>query len=80
MKKQKLELTWIGKDARPKLEPRILLGDAEKAKADAAVTWCKNASEYSQAQGGKPWKYLLIPHDVVAHNVTLPALAGRFSR
>ena len=26
-KKQKLELTWIGKDARPKLEPRILLGD-----------------------------------------------------
>jgi adenine-specific DNA-methyltransferase len=23
--KQKLELTWIGKDARPKLEPRILL-------------------------------------------------------
>ena len=25
MSKQKLELTWIGKDARPKLEPRILL-------------------------------------------------------
>ena len=23
--KQKLELTWIGKDKRPKLEPRILL-------------------------------------------------------
>jgi adenine-specific DNA-methyltransferase len=27
MKNTKLELTWIGKDARPKLEPRILLGD-----------------------------------------------------
>ncbi|WP_301103383.1 site-specific DNA-methyltransferase [Propionivibrio sp.] len=27
MKKQKLELTWIGKDVRPKVEPRILLGD-----------------------------------------------------
>ena len=26
-KKQKLELTWIGKDVRPKLEPRILLSD-----------------------------------------------------
>ncbi|MYM34054.1 site-specific DNA-methyltransferase [Duganella sp. FT94W] len=25
--RQKLELTWIGKDARPKLEPRILLSD-----------------------------------------------------
>ena len=30
-KKQKLELTWIGKEARPKLEPRILLGDLEKS-------------------------------------------------
>ena len=26
-KRQKLELTWIGKDVRPKLEPRILLVD-----------------------------------------------------
>ena len=50
-----------------------------KAKADAAVTWCKNASEYSQAQGGKPWRYLLVPHDAVAHNATLPALTGRFA-
>ncbi|MBZ5239763.1 site-specific DNA-methyltransferase [Pseudomonas aeruginosa] len=29
MSKQKLELTWIGKEKRPKLEPRILLEDAE---------------------------------------------------
>ena len=28
--KQKLELTWIGKENRPKLEPRILLEDSEK--------------------------------------------------
>ena len=27
---QKLELTWIGKENRPQLEPRILLEDAEK--------------------------------------------------
>jgi type III restriction enzyme len=50
-----------------------------KAKADATKTWCKNASDYSQAQGGKPWKYLLVPHDAVAHNATISALAGRFS-
>ena len=31
IKKQKLELTWIGKENRPKLEPRILLGDQEKS-------------------------------------------------
>lgn len=29
MSKTKLELTWIGKDKRPKLEPRILLEDQE---------------------------------------------------
>jgi adenine-specific DNA-methyltransferase len=30
-RKQKLELTWIGKENRPKLEPRILLEDPEKS-------------------------------------------------
>jgi len=29
--KQKLELTWIGKEKRPKLEPRILLEDPDKS-------------------------------------------------
>jgi adenine-specific DNA-methyltransferase len=29
--KQKLELTWIGKENRPRLEPRILLEDEEKS-------------------------------------------------
>lgn len=31
MTKQKLELTWIGKEKRPRLEPRILLEDTEKS-------------------------------------------------
>jgi len=31
MTKQKLELTWIGKEKRPKLEPRILLEDPAKS-------------------------------------------------
>ncbi|WMJ07622.1 site-specific DNA-methyltransferase [Nitrosomonas sp. sh817] len=30
-KKQKLELTWIGKEQRPRLEPRILLEDPTKS-------------------------------------------------
>ncbi len=29
-KKQKLELTWIGKENRPRLEARIVLEDLEK--------------------------------------------------
>jgi adenine-specific DNA-methyltransferase len=31
MKKNRLELTWIGKDKQPKLEPRILLEESEKS-------------------------------------------------
>lgn len=31
MAKKKLELTWIGKENRPRLEPRILMEDAEKS-------------------------------------------------
>jgi len=38
-KKQKLELTWIGKENRPRLEPRILLEDPELSLcADRKVT------------------------------------------
>ena len=39
VRKQRLELTWIGKDERPHLEPRILLEDEEKSyHAKARVT------------------------------------------
>jgi adenine-specific DNA-methyltransferase len=39
MSKNKLELTWVGKEKRPKLEPRILLVDTEKSyHADARVS------------------------------------------
>lgn len=31
MNKQKLELTWIGKENRPKLEPRILVEEQDKS-------------------------------------------------
>jgi adenine-specific DNA-methyltransferase len=30
-RKQKLELTWIGKEHRPRLEPRILLEDPNRS-------------------------------------------------
>lgn len=31
-------------------------------KAKAALEYCKHASDYTTKNGGKPWKYLLIPH------------------
>jgi adenine-specific DNA-methyltransferase len=38
-RKQRLELTWVGKDERPRLEPRILLEDADTSyHAKARVT------------------------------------------
>jgi len=43
------------------------------AKAKAAVAWCRRATEYA---GGKPWKYLLIPHDVINDTKTLAGLAA----
>lgn len=49
------------------------------AKRDVAVTWCEHASDHSAKHGGKPWQYLLIPHDAVSENMTIKGLADRFA-
>jgi type III restriction enzyme len=49
------------------------------AKRDVAVKWCKQASDYSTTSGGKPWQYLLIPHDAIAENMTIKGLANQFA-
>ena len=133
-KKQKLELTWIGKDEQPVLEPRILIEDPAKSyggvikwlrparnqfhiyydrntkryepdfvaetataiymvetkkagdldtdavqkKKTAALNYCAAASAYTAATGGKPWVYLLIPHDAVMLNMSLMGLAAKY--
>ena len=59
--------------ASDQLDDRIVL-----AKKEAAVKWCANASTHAQSYGGKPCRYLLIPHNEIATNVTLDALAARF--
>ena len=64
------------------LEPKARneMEDAEVlAKRDSAVTYCSRASQHSATTGGKPWKYLLIPHDEIAENMTLAGLASRFT-
>jgi type III restriction enzyme len=45
------------------------------AKKEVAEKWCKQASDHAKTYKGKPWKYALIPHDVIAENVTLEWLA-----
>ena len=44
------------------------------AKREAAAQWCRHASDHSLSNGGKPWKYILIPHDIIAENMTLEGL------
>jgi type III restriction enzyme len=31
-----------------------------------------------QQNGGKPWRYVLIPHDAIAENITLEGLLRLF--
>lgn len=49
------------------------------AKKDAAVLWCARATDHALGNGGKPWQYVLIPHDVIAENMTLAGLVTEFS-
>lgn len=50
-----------------------------KKKAEAAVLWCSLATKHAKKNHGKPWSYLLIPHDVVDITMTLEGLASRFT-
>ena len=53
-----------------------------QAKAAVASRWCKHASDYSVSAalaarptstsvGGKPWRYLLVPHDEIVESLLL---------
>ncbi|MGC8560068.1 MAG: DEAD/DEAH box helicase family protein [Phycisphaerae bacterium] len=45
-------------------------------KAAAAREWCRAASEHARENHGKPWEYLLIPHDRVQEQMTFSGLAA----
>lgn len=69
------------RDAIYMLEPKACnqMEDAiVLAKKEAAIKWCKNASDYTAVNGGKPWRYVLIPHTAIAVNMMLDGLAGQF--
>jgi len=51
--------------------------DVVQSKADAATVWCENATVHAKTYGGKPWTYLLIPHDQIAEQMSLSGLAAR---
>ncbi len=63
----------------PKARNQMEAADV-KAKEAAAIEWCKNASDYTQNNGGKPWRYSLIPHDEIKENMTLTGLTAKFGK
>lgn len=53
------------------------MGDGEVLeKKRVAEEWCQHASEHNAKHEGKPWRYLLIPHDTVAQNMTIAGFAA----
>ncbi len=57
------------------------LGTTEvQAKQRAAQRWCQYANEHALQVGGKPWHYLLIPHNEILPNTSVSGLVARFKR
>jgi len=55
------------------------LQDADvQAKARAAAQWCAHATEHEKRHNGKPWVYLLIPHDAIADNKMLKGFSATY--
>lgn len=43
-------------------------------KKTAACEYCRHATEYTMENGGKPWKYVLLPHDIVERSASFAFL------
>jgi len=52
--------------------------DEVAAKRTVGVQWCRHASQHAAASTGTPWRYVLIPHDIIAENMTLEVLVRQF--
>jgi len=64
------------------LEPKAanqMTDEEVLAKREAAERWCIQASDHARGYGGKPWTYVLIPHDAIAENMTLDGLATLYA-
>ncbi len=49
-----------------------------REKAQAALTYCRHATEFTTQNNGKPWKYVLIPHNAVLTNMGFDTLVKNF--
>ncbi|OQZ04430.1 MAG: hypothetical protein B6D34_03535 [Candidatus Brocadia sp. UTAMX1] len=60
-----------------KKEDDIETSDVQE-KAQAALEYCRHATDYTIHNGGKPWKYLLIPHSSVMMNMSFGMLVRSY--
>lgn len=51
-----------------------------QAKAKAAQKWVHYANDHAKETGGKPWTYVLVPHDAVKPSATLASLVSAYSQ
>ena len=60
-----------------KKEADIETSDVQE-KTAAALLYCKNASDFTTQNGGKPWRYILIPHNAVMFNMSFKKMRREF--
>jgi adenine-specific DNA-methyltransferase len=72
--KTKLELVWVGKDKRPRLEPRILLEDKALSYRAPAPLGAAQASLLNDAEGGPPTSATPTFDNLLIHGDNLLAL------
>jgi len=48
------------------------------AKKEAAIKYCKYATEITSQNDGKPWKYLLVPHNEILRTINFDLLIAKF--
>jgi len=60
-----------------KKESDIETSDVQE-KTAAALLYCRNASAFTSQNGGKSWKYVLIPHNAVMVNMSFGMLTRQF--
>jgi type III restriction enzyme len=60
-----------------KKEADIETADVQE-KTTAALLYCRNASAFTSQNSGKPWKYVLIPHNAVMVNMSFGMLTRQF--
>jgi type III restriction enzyme len=63
------------------LEPKDakqLTDEEVVAKKNSAVKWCRLATDHATSYGGKPWKYVLIPHNAITDNMTVQGLVSAY--